>query len=102
MSSGTKERHAKYTVHLAKIKPLRHHNHSRLTRQHSPDIVEQLFLFSIRCYMVAWRKGTLSARWTVYLECLSFVPEDVCTPLILYAVTENEVKTGALDLHYRP
>ena len=28
MSSGTKERHAKYTVHLAKIKPLRHHINS--------------------------------------------------------------------------
>jgi len=35
--------------------------------------------------------------WGAFLLCLK-----TCTPLILYAVTENEVKTGALDLHYRP
>ena len=27
-----------------------------------------------------WRKGLIFARWTVYLACLSFVPEDMYPP----------------------
>jgi len=31
-------------------------------------------------YIWWWRKGILFARWTVYLGCLSFVPEDMYPP----------------------
>ena len=56
---------------------------------------------NIPIFYIWWRRAYTFARRAVYLDSLSIV-QKTCTPLILYAVPENEVKTGTLDLHYRP